>query len=349
MKIFLLYDNNICTEFSLLVYINPLEIRLDSNHRVKTVGKSIYALALLPKKESDVTKELAARMKTYWGTMLKQIRYLHWNQENKKIKEKVLAPVEHLFGNHKYCDAEWCYVLKAEKENKPYTPDPSRPLYDKLNHKKMYEQLTNAVKKFQSDENVKECLHKYDTQHNEALNMSVSRYVPKFKHYGTSMSLDTRVRCVIGAHNMGYTTYYKTLLTKLGCLAESDNENCHLSSGIIRIGKRKSCNKKYKQQLHVKRKRKHGQLAKTKQQLYEERVDRAKKLGTYETGVAILGQDDTQESSNLNQTRKQSKDKVCNSCGKTGHKTWRAKGCANHQQYLQSKGRCSTSTENHQK
>jgi len=47
----------------------------DFNHRVKTVGKSVYALATLPKKESNVTKELAARMKTYWGTMLKQIRY----------------------------------------------------------------------------------------------------------------------------------------------------------------------------------------------------------------------------------------------------------------------------------
>ncbi len=54
---------------------------VDFNHCMKTVGKSIYALATLPKKESNVTKELAARMKIYWGTMLKQIRYLHWEKE----------------------------------------------------------------------------------------------------------------------------------------------------------------------------------------------------------------------------------------------------------------------------
>ncbi len=72
------------------------------------------------------------------------------------------------------------------------------------------------------------------------------------------MSLDTRVRCVIGTHNMGYSNYYKTLLTKLGCLEENDKENCHLSSGITRIGQAKARNKAYKQQVHVKRRRKHG-------------------------------------------------------------------------------------------
>ena len=62
---------------------------------------------------------------------------MDWNQENEKIKGKMLVPEEYLFGNHKYCDAEWCHVLKAEKENKPYTLDSSRPLCDKLYHKKV--------------------------------------------------------------------------------------------------------------------------------------------------------------------------------------------------------------------
>ena len=93
--------------------------------------------------------------------------------------------------------------------------------------------MTNVVSKFQTDDNVKECLHKYDTQHNERLNISVSHYFPKFKHYGTSMSLDTNERCIIGAHNMGYTTFYKTLLIKLGCLVESHKENSHLFSGTV--------------------------------------------------------------------------------------------------------------------
>ena len=71
----------------------------------------------------------------------------------------------------------------------------------------MYDQLKEAVARFQTEENVRECLHKYDTQTNEGLKMLVSRYTPKFKHYGTTISLDTRIRCVVGHHNMGYDDY----------------------------------------------------------------------------------------------------------------------------------------------
>lgn len=71
-------------------------------------------------------------------------------------------------------------------------------MYDKKLDLKTYNQLTEAVETFTTDENIKEMLHTFDTQQNEALNMTVSRYVPKFKHFGTTMALNTRVRCVIG-------------------------------------------------------------------------------------------------------------------------------------------------------
>ena len=48
--------------------------------------------------------------------MLKQVRYLKWEEEREKIQRKVLAPIEHLFQNHEYCDEQWCYVLQAQKE-----------------------------------------------------------------------------------------------------------------------------------------------------------------------------------------------------------------------------------------
>lgn len=306
----------------------------DFNHRVKTVGKSVYALAMLPKRDSDVTKPIAERIKTYWGTMLKQIRYLKWEDEREKIEKKVLAPIEHLFQNHDYCDEQWCYVLQAQKEKKNYVPEESRPLYTKNGEPKMYQQLTDAVARFQTEKNIRECLHKYDTQINEGLNMTVSRYVPKFKHYGTTMSLDTRIRCVIGQHNMGYANYYSTLLKNLGCIENNDDKS-YLSQGIARIGQTKYNNRIHKQKVDVKRRRKYGQLAKTTKQILEERIDRAQKMGTYEAGVAILGeQNDTQQSS-TNEKRQQTK--VCNSCGGKGHKTFRTKSCPNHQQYLQSK------------
>ena len=307
----------------------------DFNHRVKTVGKAVYALASLPQKESQITKDIAARMKLYWGSMLKQIRYLHWEENKEEIKRKVLAPVEHLFNDHQYCDPKWCYVLQAQNENKPYMPGENKPLFDKTKDTKMYDQLKSSVARFQTEKNVTECLHKYDTQSNEGLNMSVSRYVPKFKHYGTSMSLDTRVRCVIGTNNMGYTTYYKTLLTNLGCLEERDDESSNLSSGITRIGKTKSSNKIHKQKQEVKRRRKHSMQARTRQQVLEERTDRAENMGTYRAGIAILGTDNTQQSSNS----KKNNTKICSSCGGTGHKTWRTKSCPNHHEYLATKSK----------
>ena len=49
--------------------------------------------------------------------MMKQVRHLKYEEDQKEIKNKMLTPVEHVFGNHKHCGS-WCYFLKAEKEGK---------------------------------------------------------------------------------------------------------------------------------------------------------------------------------------------------------------------------------------
>jgi len=71
----------------------PLEIPepaflADFNHRVKVVGKSVYNLATLAKRDSEVTNHQAERIKTNWGSMLKQIRHLDWNKDCDKIKKR---------------------------------------------------------------------------------------------------------------------------------------------------------------------------------------------------------------------------------------------------------------------
>ena len=65
--------------------------------------------------------------------------------------------------------------------------------------------------------------------------MAVSRYFPKFKHYGTTILLGTRIRCVIWQHIMGYATYFSTLLKDLGCLEKIDVDKSYSSVGIVRI------------------------------------------------------------------------------------------------------------------
>ena len=84
------------------------------------------------------------RMKSYQGTMLKQVRYLDYKR-NERINRQVLAPVEHLFNNHEYCGEQWCQILQAQKEGKPYVPEESRPLFNKTDDKKMQDQLKQAV------------------------------------------------------------------------------------------------------------------------------------------------------------------------------------------------------------
>ena len=89
-------------------------------------------------------------------------------------------------------------------------------MFSKIEDQKMHKQVSLAIERFQDEEHVKECLHLNDTNINESLNMSVSRLVPKFKHYGTTMALDSRIRLVLGVHNLGYAEFYLTLLHNLG-------------------------------------------------------------------------------------------------------------------------------------
>ena len=252
-----------------------------------------------------------------------------------------------MYGNHDHCDESWCPYLKAKTENKLYVPKEGKEIFCKKKDKREYEQMVKAVERFQSDENIKECLHSYDTQYNESLNMSVARYVPKFKHFGSTMSLESRVRCVIGVHNSGYSNYYLTLLTFLGCISRTDDYR-PLQIGIHRISNTKLRIGKYKQTKEYKRRRKHGVQAKNKQELYEEGVDCANNLGTYESGIAILNDDDeqqeqenTRQSSNLpakssgNKRTKRANPMTCSFCGLEGHKTNRSKACSFHEQYLE--------------
>ena len=318
----------------------PLDIEepaflADFNHRVKTVGKRFYELAKASKKKSGVDTGLARRMKLNWGTMMKQVRHMTWGNNKKEIKEKLSAPVEHIFGNHKFCGS-WCYALKAEKEGKKYLPANNLPMYSKTAHAKMYEQLKEAVEPFKTEEQVRETLHNYDTQHNEAMNMAVSRYVPKFKHYGTTMALDTRVRCVIASHNMGYATFFSTLLVRLGCIEKAAIPNRLLTIGLSRTSESKKIGKKFQQKPSSKRKRKHGLLAKTKKQIYEERIDRANKLGTYKSGIAIVF-DDEEPITEQEPSQSSTAANKCPRCGKKGHKTVRSKQCLFHNEYIAKK------------
>ena len=333
--------------------IPPPKFLADFNHRVKSVGRAVYELAMLSKSKSMVDKNLAKRLKLYWSKMLQQVKKFDLQDDWEEIEKRVRAPIEHIFNNHLYCQETWCYALKAKNENKTYIPDDKRPFYCKVEDKKMYEQINESLSKFQTKENVRECLHSFDTQKNESVNNAIARVAPKFKHFGTTPALDTRISTVVGYTNMGYEEYYRTLLCML---VNSDSiKGSLIESGIKRTGKIKDDNKKRKRTKKFKRDRTHGKESKTQREVYEARIDKKNNMGTYKGSIAMNDssdddddkeiQENTQQLSGIdemNQQVKQGKQEKpiktnCPWCKKTDHKTWRSVRCSLHQQYLQQK------------
>ena len=149
---------------------------------------------------------------------------MNWEKDEKQILNKAKAPIEHVFDNHLYCSETWCYKLKAQKEGKVYHPPPNRPFYCKTKDSKMYKQLVTSLSRFQTSEALKESMHFLDTQSNEAMNQAVARFCPKFKHFGTTMTLATRVHLAIHIRNKGYKECYLELFNKLG-IKEETNRN----------------------------------------------------------------------------------------------------------------------------
>ena len=350
--------------------IPPPKFLADFNHRVKSVGRAVYELAVMAKSKSMVDKNLAKRLKLYWSKMLQQVKKFDLEEDwEEEIEKRVRAPIEHVFNNHQYCQESWCYALQAQREGKTYVPDASKPFYCKVNDDKMYKQINQSLSKFQTKENVKECLHSFDTQKNESVNNAIARMAPKFKHFGTTPGLDTRISTVVGFTNMGYEEYYLRLLSML--VNPDSIKGSLIELGIKRTGKIKQNNRKRKSTNKYKRDRTHGKDSKTRREVLESRIDKDNNMGTYKGSIA-MNDSDEEEQQNMNENTQQlssinivndeqeqkneetRKSTICSWCSKKDHKTWRSAKCLLHQQYLhqktskKKKNSTTTSTSTHQ-
>ena len=86
---------------------------------------------------------------------------------------------------------------------------------DKIKNSKLFKQFMEIYQQFTSEERLKECMHPYDTQLNEAMNTSVSRYARKERIYCSTMSLTNRVMIDLGTLNCGYYGYWSCVFDKL--------------------------------------------------------------------------------------------------------------------------------------
>ena len=123
--------------------------------------------------------------------------------------QNIMAPIDHLFDDHKYCDSTWCHK-KAQEEKKinwnDGKSDRNRMGYYrcKVKDKELYEKLCVLYQPYITEERIEQCRHEFETQVNEGMNTCVAKYAPKGRHYSKSISLEARVKVAAGIYNAGY-------------------------------------------------------------------------------------------------------------------------------------------------
>ena len=197
----------------------------------------------------------------------------------------------------------------------------------KTKNAKLYKQFTKIYRQFTSEERLRECMHPYDTQLNEAMNTSVHRYAPKGRTYCSTMSLTNRVMIALGVRNAGYYGYWSRVFAKMK-LPMSPNLEAYLKNK----DKKKKRKRNYESSLERRIKRAKIRNDKMKEEIQKQMKD-SKQGATYGAGVAI------ETISNLpsfvvsdDQELKGKKSQKCPFVGCTGtnHKTNGSKSCVYH-------------------
>ena len=126
-----------------------------------------------------------------------------------------------------------------------------------------------------------ESRHTGDTQKNEALNQSISKYAPKNKFLGSTMDLTHRVHVAVGIHNLGHLTFWEKVYNQLefgmgfvtrGYLSRKDNK--------------KEKRRQQQRKPEVKKKRNRVKFEKLKQEMKKLKKD-CERGATYGSGIGF--------------------------------------------------------------
>ena len=80
----------------------------------------------------------------------------------------------------------------------------------------LYEEIKQAYSRLVTPQMLTQLNYPWSSQKNEALNMSVSSYVPKVKHYSGTDSLLSRVSIVVGCQVVRYAAFWTQICSSLG-------------------------------------------------------------------------------------------------------------------------------------
>lgn len=172
----------------------------DKNHVRKNVTKRLYPLA---KQHKSLTQKVISSVTKNFNYMLEQNK-----GKPEGVAKGLKAVVEHMFGNHEFCQ-DWCGFLRDPEKYRHGNLPHGKDLTDKLLH--------TALTEIFSSLNCDKLAHLSSTQANESLNNTVSSKAPKARHYSDSPSLQYRICAGVSQKNEGYT--YMTQVHKAAGLS----------------------------------------------------------------------------------------------------------------------------------
>ena len=292
----------------------------DPNHRRKLLtGELLLLVKATADKKFTMTKMDMVRIGKNFAYMVRQLPKL----TDEQYVPAGLATLEHHFDNHEYCGA-WC-----RRKTRNAINNDDRFYRSKMKDPVLYSKLQEIVARYISFDRLKEVSHGMDTNTNESFNNTFSWLAPKNKVYCGTRSLQTRLSIGIGIQGLGLLEYFKRLFVKLGIEITSNVLN-FLSVKEMkrakRIGKVKLTDtKKQRLQSKYEQLKQHEAIAKK---------ERAKREGTYKTGINMEDVSEEEAKDNNTPTRNR-RTIICKHCGKKGHTTTRSKKCLKHKDNIQ--------------
>jgi len=308
----------------------------DPNHRKKTWKKTLCQLLHSTKKKNmTITHVDVLRLGTNFAYMVLTL----YGTSDEKMLTVSKAVIEHHFDCHTYC-GPWCKRQQQSDEEKEAKKKCCR---SKEKDASLHKELQRRIERFIAIESLHEVAHECNTLCNESFNNVTAWLAPKNKACGSPESLKTRVAVAIGVTSLGTQEHYKQLFERLRMTMTPVVEH-HISLQSKCRDRRTARSKT----AEGKKKR----VDKCHKKLMEKTVtakrEKAKREGTYSTGMGINGgyaEDELVKAKEMyprefqQAERRANKERVarkCPFCEGSGHMTRRSKKCGEHQTHLDS-------------
>ena len=123
----------------------------DPTYRAKCVAVVFFEMTKSGPKETKTSKLDALRMKKYYSYFIKQNR----SNTLEYLLAHAMAPLDHLFGNHHLCNANWCHCKSIEDKKEivqtiDKSSERSKPGYYRsmVNDKRLYDAMKIKYAKY---------------------------------------------------------------------------------------------------------------------------------------------------------------------------------------------------------